>query len=47
MPYGNQRDENDEAQGVFIGSLDLIANDEQPSLFGTGEHVLHDMERWR
>ena len=41
MPYGDQRDENDETKGVYIGSLDLIASDEQPSLFGTGEHVLH------
>ena len=41
MPYGDQRDENDETRGVYIGSLDLIASDEQPSLFGTGEHVLH------
>ena len=41
MPYGDQRDENDETKGVYIGSLDLIASDEQPSLFGTGEHILH------
>ena len=38
MPYGRQ----EEATGrpAAIGSLDLIASDAQPSLFGTGEHVL-------
>ena len=38
MPYGRQDDSTN--RPVAIGSLDLIASDTQPSLFGTGEHVL-------
>ena len=38
MPYGRQDDSTN--RPAAIGSLDLIASDTQPSLFGTGEHVL-------
>ena len=38
MPYGRQKEVT--GRPVSIGSLDLIASDAQPSLFGTGEHVL-------
>lgn len=41
MPYGAQ----EEIGGsTAIGSLGLIASDQLPSLFGTGEHVLHGGE---
>ena len=39
MPYGDRTGEH--GRHIAIGSLDLLASDEQPSLFGTGEHVLH------
>ena len=38
MLYGEQPEATGRA--VAIGSLDLINQDEQPTLFGTGEHVL-------
>ena len=38
MPYGRQEETN--GRPAAIGSLDLIASDVQPSLFGTGERVL-------
>ncbi len=38
MPYGMQ--DQDSGRPPALGSLDLITSDEQPSLFGTGEHVL-------
>ena len=38
MPYGRQEEATNRPPA--IGSLDLIASDESPSLFGTGEHVL-------
>ncbi len=40
MPYGEQDADGASGRGVAIGSLDLILSDEQPSLFGTGQHVL-------
>ena len=40
MPYGEQDVDGDSGRPVAIGSLDLILSDEQPSLFGTGQHVL-------
>ncbi len=38
MPYGKQEEVTN--RPAAIGSLDLLASDAQPSLFGTGEHVL-------
>ncbi|MDE0705208.1 MAG: hypothetical protein OXH59_15960, partial [Rhodospirillaceae bacterium] len=38
MPYGMQ--DQDSGRPPALGSLDLITSDKQPSLFGTGEHVL-------
>ena len=38
MPYGRQEQATN--RPAAIGSLDLLASDAQPSLFGTGEHVL-------
>ena len=38
MPYGMQ--EQASGRPPALGSLDLITSDKQPSLFGTGEHVL-------
>ena len=38
MPYGRQEEATN--RPAAIGSLDLIASDSSPSLFGTGEHVL-------
>ena len=40
MPYGEQDEDGASGRPVAIGSLDLILSDEQPSLFGTGQHVL-------
>ena len=40
MPYGEQDADGGSGRPVAIGSLDLILRDEQPSLFGTGQHVL-------
>ena len=40
MPYGEQDVDGGSGRPVAIGSLDLILSDEQPSLFGTGQHVL-------
>ena len=40
MPYGEQDADGGSGRPVAIGSLDLILSDEQPSLFGTGQHVL-------
>ena len=40
MPYGEQDADGASGRPVAIGSLDLILSDEQPSLFGTGQHVL-------
>ncbi len=40
MPYGEQDVDGGSGREVAIGSLDLTLTDEQPSLFGTGAHVL-------
>jgi hypothetical protein len=40
MPYGKQDPSGESGRAAAIGSLDLIVSDEQPSLFGTGAHVV-------
>ncbi len=40
MPYGEQDADGASGRAAAIGSLDLILSDEQPSLFGTGAHVV-------
>ena len=40
MPYGEQDSDGASGRAAAIGSLDLILSDEQPSLFGTGAHVV-------
>ena len=42
MPYGEQDANGASGRAVAIGSLNLtLLSDEQPSLFGTGAHVVH------
>ena len=40
MPYGDPEPNDASGRATAIGSLDLILSDAQPSLFGTGQHVL-------
>ncbi len=40
MPYGQPDPDGGSGRPVAIGSLDLTLSDAQPSLFGTGQHVL-------
>ena len=44
MPYGDPEPNDASGRATAIGSLDLILSDAQPSLFGTGQHVIrgHD-----
>ena len=40
MPYGDPELDDPSGRATAIGSLDLILSDSQPSLFGTGQHVI-------
>ena len=40
MPYGDPEPGDTSGRATAIGSLDLILSDAQPSLFGTGQHVV-------
>ena len=40
MPYGDPEPDDSSERPTAIGSLDLILSDAQPSLFGTGQHVV-------
>ena len=45
MPYGDPEPDDPSGRATAIGSLDLILKDAQPSLFGTGQHVVRGRGR--
>ncbi len=44
MPYGDPEPDDPSGRATAIGSLDLILEDAQPSLFGTGQHAIRGLD---